>query len=412
MITSSKGIEALVKLWAPGTIFRPTNQDLKPIAGELNNEGESGSRALADLIRDLLACRSSDITYPLQVAGHVNPTQELIDAVRAVTEAPELTISPTHTKFTPEIVGDGKVGWTSSTHSFVVGLAKDSLSSLEKKQSSKENFSTEVSKTGKAFLTHVDKQVGYSIAFPESWKKMPESSDYLVGFEAPDEESSAGVSCNVVHERVPSEESLPSLFSQSMKQVEKELKGYNHISTEERTINKIPAISHVYHILDKKTEVQLMQIYMKQGEVWWVITFACTTEAFNSQLPVFEAIASSFQLLGSSKGDEATFKHSRAAMRADIGGWGIPLIIMGIIQIFVPVLDTVWGALLIAVGILDLIVRQRFLFIVTGLVIIIAGIMNLTAVPIFAILQFIWGGNEIRKYFKYESAEIEASDES
>lgn len=275
----------------------------------------------------------------------------------------------------------------------------------------KENFSTEVSKTGKNFLTHTDKQVGYSIAFPESWKRMPEFSDYLVGFQAPDEELSAGVSCNVSHAKVPVEESLQSFFSQSRAEIEKE-QGYNHVSAEELTINQMPAIKHIYHVRDKKTDVHLMQIFLKQGEVWWIITFGCTPKAFNSYLPVFESIASSFQLLGNSIGDSATFKHSKAAMKADIGGWGIPLIIMGVVQIFVPVLDNVWGVLLIAVGLLNLFVRQRFLFIVTGLVIIIAGIMNLSAVPIFAVLQFIWGGNEIRKYFKYESAEIKASDES
>lgn len=128
---SSKGIEALINLLAPGSLFRPTNEDIKEVADKLLQEGKFGSYALASLIRELMECRSREITYALKVAAQILPTPELIDAVRAVTEASELTEAPDYSRFTSEIVGGGQVGWTSGTHSNVVRQAHETLSIIE-----------------------------------------------------------------------------------------------------------------------------------------------------------------------------------------------------------------------------------------------------------------------------------------
>jgi hypothetical protein len=130
MSTPSKGIEAVVKLCTQ-SLFRPTSGDIKQAADELLQEGESGSRALAVLIRELLACRSPKITYALRVGGQVSPTSELLGAIRAVAEASELTEAPVNSRFTPEIIGGGRVGWTSGTYQGVVRTALEAKASLE-----------------------------------------------------------------------------------------------------------------------------------------------------------------------------------------------------------------------------------------------------------------------------------------
>ncbi|MGM0669047.1 MAG: hypothetical protein ACQET1_04960, partial [Gemmatimonadota bacterium] len=84
--------------------------------GQMRTEGEPGSRALAALIRELLACRSPKIILVLQAARQVAPTNELISAVEAVARASELTEAPANPRFNPEIVGEGRVGWTSGTY--------------------------------------------------------------------------------------------------------------------------------------------------------------------------------------------------------------------------------------------------------------------------------------------------------
>jgi len=81
----------------------------------LEKEGEEGSRKLATLIQDLLACRSSKLKLCLDAAGELTPVPELIDAVLAVKEAKELAPVPANYQYTAEIVGDNKVGWTGGT---------------------------------------------------------------------------------------------------------------------------------------------------------------------------------------------------------------------------------------------------------------------------------------------------------
>jgi HEAT repeat protein len=83
----------------------------------LEPEGVQGSLALVELIEDLLACRSSKLMVILEVAEQLEPSQELIDVVLEIKGASELAPVPGNYKYTAEIVGDGKVGWTGGTAS-------------------------------------------------------------------------------------------------------------------------------------------------------------------------------------------------------------------------------------------------------------------------------------------------------
>jgi hypothetical protein len=120
--SASKGVKTLVALCTELGILFP-DQHINQAVEELLQEGEPGSRALALLIRELMVCRSPKITHVLAAAGRVTSAPELVDAVRAVAEAPELTEAPTQPRFTPEIIGGGRVGWTSGTHRSVVARA-------------------------------------------------------------------------------------------------------------------------------------------------------------------------------------------------------------------------------------------------------------------------------------------------
>jgi hypothetical protein len=101
--------------------FRDDNlspaEDLSKAAPLLRGAGEDGSNAVAGLIRDLLDSRSPEIGWALAAARSCVKTPRLQDAVRAVVAAPELRDgSPSASRFTPEIVGGGKIGWTRSEH--------------------------------------------------------------------------------------------------------------------------------------------------------------------------------------------------------------------------------------------------------------------------------------------------------
>jgi hypothetical protein len=109
------------------------------------------------------------------------------------------------------------------------------------------------------------------------------------------------------------------------------------------------------------------------------------------------------------KSDPATHEQ----MKKDIAGWGTGFILMGILSIvLVNVLDPVWGAVLIVLGAVNLIVRKRGMYIVNGIALIFIGIINTMAAlwnssgPIFfgvyGVFQVVWGIRELIKYKKYE----------
>lgn len=95
----------------------------------------------------------------------------------------------------------------------------------------------------------------------------------------------------------------------------------------------------------------------------------------------------------------------RDALKKDLRGWGGGLIIMGIISFLLSgFLDPIWGGILIAIGVATLIIQQRGMFIIIGIGLVLAGIMNISAGggwKIFGFLQIYWGVQEIRKFNKY-----------
>ncbi len=97
-----------------------------------------------------------------------------------------------------------------------------------------------------------------------------------------------------------------------------------------------------------------------------------------------------------------------SAMRRDLRNWGIGLIGIGIVSIvFSEILDPIWGGLLILLGVLTLIIRQRGMYIAIGIGLLLAGVMNIVAVGkfggwmVFGLFQIFIGIQEIRKFWRY-----------
>ncbi len=96
----------------------------------------------------------------------------------------------------------------------------------------------------------------------------------------------------------------------------------------------------------------------------------------------------------------------RAAMHKDLKGWCIALIILGAVSIvFSEFLDPIWGGVLIAAGIAGFFIRRRGMFIAYGVVLLLAGVLNiLSGHPgwlVFGVLQVWWAVQEFRKFVKY-----------
>jgi len=99
-------------------------------------------------------------------------------------------------------------------------------------------------------------------------------------------------------------------------------------------------------------------------------------------------------------------------LKKDLKGWGISLLAIGVLSIiFSSMLDPVWGVVLIVLGIINLLVRHRAMFIVNGLALIFIGALNILSVlgassgfnfwMGFGVFQIIWGVQEIKKYKRY-----------
>jgi hypothetical protein len=112
-------------------------------------------------------------------------------------------------------------------------------------------------------------------------------------------------------------------------------------------------------------------------------------------------------------------------MQKDLRGWGVGLIIVGVLSIILSqLLDPIWGVIIIILGIANLLIVNRSLFIINGLALIAVGIMNITSVCsaitsatyrsgstiftgfiLLGIMQIAWGFQEIRKFGKYASVQ-------
>jgi hypothetical protein len=99
-------------------------------------------------------------------------------------------------------------------------------------------------------------------------------------------------------------------------------------------------------------------------------------------------------------------KFSAEELKLELRKWGVGLILLGLIHIFLQgFLDPLWGVLICVVGILNLIFTHRLMFLVNGACLILAGILNASVGggwKFFGILQLIWGIQEMIKINRYE----------
>ncbi len=115
------------------------------------------------------------------------------------------------------------------------------------------------------------------------------------------------------------------------------------------------------------------------------------------------------------KASEIEQQESAKKMRKELKGWGIALIILGVIHLVLAgYLSVVWGVLIIILGIVNLVVMKREMFIANGAALVLIGIMNTVSTldgpqsgfsfwRIFGIMQIIWGVQEIIKFKKYSA---------
>lgn len=127
---TTRAINLLVELSTRNDILFP-DELLNEAKEHLKAAGEEGSRDLAQLIVELLESRSRKISWAVVAADEAKPTAELLQALRAVMSAEQLKAG-TEGRFTPEIFGDGKIGWTDTTHERIKKQTSQALAALKR----------------------------------------------------------------------------------------------------------------------------------------------------------------------------------------------------------------------------------------------------------------------------------------
>ena len=125
---SEDGIQILMQLITQRGILLESDLVEQAVTA-LNQEGTAGSKRLASLIDALLTCRSPKLKTVIDAAGQIEPAQELIDVLLKVKQAKELAPMPAGQQFQPEILGEGKIGWTTGT---AEDIRRKSVKALEK----------------------------------------------------------------------------------------------------------------------------------------------------------------------------------------------------------------------------------------------------------------------------------------
>ena len=112
------------------------------------------------------------------------------------------------------------------------------------------------------------------------------------------------------------------------------------------------------------------------------------------------------EALADADGDQPTMDR----MRSELRGWGIGLIVIGVAQYFIPILDPLWAFVVVPLGALCLLLAHRGLFIAIGAALVVVGLLNIFGGgfggwTIYGGAQIYWGVQEFGKFGKYADAE-------
>jgi len=124
-----KGIDLLVEICTRDDLMS-TQSMWNAAVEDLKAHGEDGSRALARLLEEMLACRADTLGPVIAAAGKVLSTPELVAALESIERATPLAPARSPARFRPQIAGGGQIGWTDGKAKILKELAAASLKAI------------------------------------------------------------------------------------------------------------------------------------------------------------------------------------------------------------------------------------------------------------------------------------------
>jgi len=145
------------------------------------------------------------------------------------------------------------------------------------------------------FVTYTNEANEFSIDYPQGWRVEPDLSDPHIRVKICKSlwDQNVGVQVAKYWDEIGGLDS----FSQSQIKAASNFEDYVPLSTEELTINGIPAIKHTYTATASPKSYKFVQIYLVKNETGWLLHFFCTGKDFDSREATFDTILNSFRLL-------------------------------------------------------------------------------------------------------------------
>jgi len=147
------------------------------------------------------------------------------------------------------------------------------------------------------FVTYIDKAGGFSIDHPDGWRVEihKESSDVKVSiWEKEFGLNPVGI---MIAKYAASGHSLESFSEFQIGALPDITEDYVPISTEEITINGIPAIKHIHTSTINPTTYKSVRVYLVSNGTGWILGFNSPQKSFDSYKSTFDTSLNSFSLL-------------------------------------------------------------------------------------------------------------------
>ena len=147
------------------------------------------------------------------------------------------------------------------------------------------------------FLTYTDEANGFSIDYPQGWHiKHPKDPPELKVSIWSKQYGLNPVGTLVGKYEAPGWD-LEGFSELRMQHLSDKSEDYAPISTEELTVNGMPAIKHTYTKTVTLTSYKSVEIYLVENGTAWILAFDCPQKSFDSYESIFDTAINSFRLL-------------------------------------------------------------------------------------------------------------------
>jgi len=161
-----------------------------------------------------------------------------------------------------------------------------------------ENSETPKTTPASKIEKYENKEKNYAIDYPAQWLKKDLPKLDLVLFAPPKEPNAQPLaSMNIVAEKIDTPVTLEIFYKESIDNLSSALKDVSVIKSGETKFQNVASkwVQYSHEMQGMKFEV--LQYFIVNGDMIYLITFSSTAENYAEYRPLFELIASSFRLL-------------------------------------------------------------------------------------------------------------------